>query len=144
MSMVSPKCEFAFRLIDDGACMGTSSDGNFLLLGANQLFIESVDGVPRSGFETCAETVKAEAIRRNGTCKLNIPPPPIEPPPGDGVVTPPVIPPVGEGEEVPTMPPATDLIPGIPNILLFSASVVGVVIGGVIVGGFLSQGGRMF
>lgn len=143
---MTSQCEFAFRLIDQGACLGTSSDGTFLLGAANQIFIESVDGTPRRGFEACAEMVKAEALRRNGTCRITVPPPVV--PPDDGIMLPPVIPPVEEeDEEVPTEPPVTppgDLIPGIPNILLLSASVGGAILGGIIVGSFLSQGGRLF
>ncbi len=164
MSM-TPQCDFAFRLIDQGACLATSSDGVFLQGGANQIFIESIDGVPRRGFEACQEMVKAEALRRNGTCKLPTPPPVT--PPGDGGVTPPVIPVCPSGtvfntvtgecdplgfmpppDEPPVTPPVTppgDLIPGIPNIVLIGAGVAAAVVGGIAVGAFvISRDGRLF
>jgi hypothetical protein len=151
MSMTS-QCEFAFRLIDEGACLGTSSDGVFLFLAANQLFIESIEGVPRRGFEACQEMVKAEALRRNGTCKLNIPPPDV-PPPGDGVEVPPVIPPpVVPPPEDGEMPPMTvfpplfpgELIPGVPNDSLVAgivaASAVGIGLAVAVGSGFIQLG----
>lgn len=150
MSMVSPQCEFAFRLIDQGACLATSENGVFLMLGANQLFIESIDGVPRRGFESCATMVKDEALRRNGTCRIT---PPV-PPPDNGVVPPPVI----DGEEVfngdgelppsppPVFPPIFpgEFIPGIPNDTLaagiVAASAVGIGLAVAVGSGFIQLG----
>ena len=144
---MTPQCEFAFRLIDQGACLATSRDGVFLSSAANQLFIESIDGIPRRGFEACAEMVKAEALSRNGTCRMTIPPPP----PDDGMdlpvingddgempppVTPPIIPPIFPGE----------FIPGVPNetlaagVLALGAIGIGVAFA---VGSFIQQGRSM-
>jgi len=145
MSMVTPQCDFAFRLIDQGACLATSSDGVFLMTSSNQLFIESIDGVPRRGFEACQEMVKAEALRRNGTCKVT---PPIPPPPDNGVVPPPVI----NGEEdmppmvQPVFPPIFpgEFIPGIPNDTLaagiVAVSAVGIGIAVAVGSGFIAVG----
>lgn len=150
---MTPQCEFAFRLIDQGACLATSSDGVFLMTSANQLFIESIDGVPRRGFEACQEMVKAEALRRNGTCRVTVPPPV---PPDNGVVIPPVIPPpVIDGEEdmppmvQPVFPPIFpgELIPGIPNDTLaagiVAVSAVGIGIAVAVGSGFIQIGRGM-
>lgn len=150
--MVTPQCDFAFRLIDQGACLGTDNFGTFLMTSGNQLWFENIDGTPKRGFEACHDMVKAEVLRRNGTCRMTPPTPPV-PPPDNGVVLPPVI----DGEEVgdngeipppvtpPVIPPIFpgEFIPGVPNetlaagVLALGAIGIGVAFA---VGSFIQQG----